>query len=101
MREALLASLLIAGCAMTPSRNSDAASLADAERAFAAQSMATDMVSAFLANFSEDGVLVNDGWAKARVAFAGAAPPPIHLDWAPSHVEVAASGELGLSTGPW
>lgn len=84
---------------MTPTQ--DPASLADAERAFAAQSMATDMASAFLANFSDDGVLVSDGWAKARVALAGEPPPPINLDWAPAHVEVAASGEMGLSTGPW
>ena len=27
--------------------------------------------------------------------------PPIVLDWRPVFVEVAASGELGLSTGPW
>jgi ketosteroid isomerase-like protein len=102
MRLHIPATLLAAGCAMTmPAPDGDAASLAQAERAFAAQSMRTDMVTAFLANFSDDGVLVTRGWAKARTALAGRPPPPIDLDWGPSHVEVAGSGELGLSTGPW
>lgn len=101
MRNALLASLLATACAMTPAPDRDAATLADAERAFAAQSMATDMASAFRANFSDDGVLVGEGWTRARAAFAGQPAPPVNLDWAPSHVEVAGSGELGLSTGPW
>ena len=101
MRNVLFASLLVTGCAMTPAPDRDAASLADAERAFAARSMASDMVTAFLENFSDEGVLVNERWVRTRTAFAGEGPPPIHLDWAPSHVEVAASGELGLSTGPW
>jgi hypothetical protein len=63
--------------------------------------MRSDMVSAFLANFSHEGVLVNTGWARAQAVLSGRPPPPIDLDWAPAHVEVAASGEIGLSTGPW
>lgn len=85
---------------MAPSRD-DAASLIEAERAFAAQSMASDMASAFLAHFADDGVMLGRGWVTARAAFQGQPPPPVALDWAPAHVEVAASGELGLSTGPW
>jgi len=101
MRLAFLPTLFLAGCAMMPAADPAAASLAAAERAFAAQSMRSDMVSAFLDNFSEQGVMVTGGWMRAREALAGKPPPPIDLDWAPSHVEVAASGELGLSTGPW
>lgn len=85
---------------MAPSRD-DAAALIEAERAFAAQSVASDMAAAFLANFADDGVLLARGWVTARAALAGRPPPPGSLDWAPAHVEVAASGELGLSTGPW
>ena len=33
--------------------------------------------------------------------FAASPDPPIVLDWRPAFVEVAASGEIGLSTGPW
>ena len=86
---------------MTPSRDASG-SLIEAERAFAAQSMASDMASAFIANFADDGVLLGGGgWVTARAAFGGQPAPPVALDWAPAHVEVAASGELGLSTGPW
>ena len=96
-----LALLVAAACAVIPASDDAAQSLARAERAFAAQSMRSDMASAFLANFSDEGVLVSGGWARARSALAGRPPPPIDLDWAPAHVEVAASGEIGLSTGPW
>jgi hypothetical protein len=101
MRSTLLVVALLGACTVIPRTDDDAASLAQAERAFAAQSMRSDMVTAFLANFSDEGVLVNGGWARAQAALAGRPPPPIDLDWAPAHVEVAASGELGLSTGPW
>src|SRR5947209_748491 len=101
MRSSLLAILLTAGCALMPRPDDNAASLAQAERDFAALSMRTDMASAFRANFDEDGMLVGNGWTRAQASLAGRPPPPINLDWGPSHVEVAASGELGLSTGPW
>jgi ketosteroid isomerase-like protein len=79
----------------------DARSLAAAESAFAAQSVREDMRAAFLAHFAPDGVFVRGGWVNARAWLAPRAAPPIVLDWRPVHTEAAASGELGLSTGPW
>jgi len=95
--------LSLAGCAVPHSHDmaSDARSLADAESAFAAQSVREDMRAAFLANFADDGVFVRSGWTGARAWLTPRAAPPIVLDWRPAHVEVARSGELGLSTGPW
>jgi ketosteroid isomerase-like protein len=101
----LLCAALAAGCAqpVTQSRglDEDAVSLADAESAFAAQSVREDMRSAFLAHFADDGLFVRGGWTPARPWLSARAAPPIILDWRPVHTEVAGSGELGLSTGPW
>src|SRR5207253_11514121 len=65
------------------------------------QSVREDRRAAFLAHFAADGVLVRNGWVNAREHLAPRPAPPIVLDWRPVHAEVAASGELGLSTGPW
>lgn len=97
---AIAAAALLAACA-NPAPTMDApASLAAAETAFAAHSVREDMRAAFLAAFADDGVFVRNGWANARSDLASRAAPPILLQWRPQYVEVAASGELGLSTGP-
>jgi ketosteroid isomerase-like protein len=102
MRYIFAACAVVAGCTtLNPSNDDAARSLAQAERAFAAESVRTDMRAAFLANFADDGVLVSGGWTNARRALEPQPAPPIVLDWGPTHVEVAASGDLGLSTGPW
>jgi ketosteroid isomerase-like protein len=59
------------------------------------------MRAAFLASFHEDGVFVRQGWTPAKAWLRTRPAPPIVLDWRPVYVETAASGELGLSTGPW
>jgi ketosteroid isomerase-like protein len=102
MRISLVLALLAAGCAaLPPPGTEDPASLAAAETAFAAQSVKEDMRTAFLANFAPDGMFVRKEWTNARKDLEGRAAPPIVLDWRPQHTEVAASGEMGLSTGPW
>ncbi len=105
MRKALLIAVIaVTGCAQQPTPPAsmdDAASLAAAESAFAALSVREDMRAAFLANFADDGVFVGNGWAVSNDFLRNQPAPPIVLDWRPVHAEVAASGELGLSTGPW
>src|SRR4051812_23374015 len=95
-----LAAVLVAACATTGPRP-DPHSLAAAESAFAAHSVREDMRAAFLAAFAPDGVLVRDRWMTAQESLGPRPAPPIVLDWRPVHVEVAGSGEMGLSTGPW
>lgn len=74
------------------------------ERAFA-QTMATRDFAAFQTFIDDEAVFFNGDTplrGKAEVAahwhgfFNGAAP----FSWEPSHVEVLASGDLALSTGP-
>ena len=104
MRAALLLlPALAAACAQTGNRApnmDDARSLAAAETAFAAHSVREDMRVAFLAHFAEDGVFVRGGWTNARASLLPRQAPPIVLDWRPVFTEVAASGDMGLSTGP-
>ena len=100
---ALLLALAAAACAPAPFRSDamdDARSLAAAESAFAAHSVREDMRVAFMAHFADDGVFVRGGWINARESLANRTAPPIVLDWRPVFTEVAASGEMGLSTGP-
>lgn len=95
---ALLA-LALAACAHQPPMDTPA-SLAAAETAFAAHSMREDMRVAFLANFDADGVTVRNGWIVSNDYLRDRPAPQIFLDWRPQYVEVAPSGEMGLSTGP-
>ena len=99
-RSALLA-LALAACAHAPMSNEAPASLASAETEFGRHSVREDMRVAFLANFADDGVFVRDGWTVSNDFLRGRPAPPIVLDWHPQYVEVAPSGEMGLSTGPW
>lgn len=92
--------LALAACAHPHPVQDVPASLAAAESAFAAHSVREDMRAAFLAAFADDGVMVRNGWTVSNAFLANRAPPPIVLEWRPQYVEVAASGELGLSTGP-
>jgi ketosteroid isomerase-like protein len=102
-RLSLLLATALAGCtAMTatpPSRDAPA-SLAAAETAFAAQSMREGMRAAFLAWLAPDATIFRDGPVNGPALIASRPQPPIDLAWRPVFVEVAASGEMGLSTGP-
>jgi ketosteroid isomerase-like protein len=95
------AGLALAACATATAPTMDLpASLAAAETAFAAHSVREDMRAAFIEAFAADGVFVRDGWTVSTDYLRTQKPPPIVLDWRPVHVEVAAAGDLGLSTGP-
>ena len=99
----LLAALALAACATleAPSPTmDDARSLAAAESAFAAQSLREDMRAAFLANFAPDGMMPRGGWVNAHEFLQPRPAPAIVLDWRPVFTQVAASGDMGLSTGP-
>jgi ketosteroid isomerase-like protein len=87
--------------APTASPDDAPASLAAAESAFAAQSVREGMKAAFLSWLAPGATMFRDGPVDGPALVAGRPDPPIVLDWRPAFVEVAASGELGLSTGPW
>ncbi|MDB5234811.1 MAG: hypothetical protein JWR44_1804 [Hymenobacter sp.] len=74
-----------------------------AEDAFAAQAKQSGTAAAFLAN-SSPAAFVTDGGKLANaqeVWKARPTQPGTRLTWYPSLVDVAQSGELGYTTGPW
>ena len=77
------------------------AGLVEAERAFSRLSQREGVRAAFLANLAEDAVLFRPGPVPGREFVAARPSPPVELTWWPVYVEVAASGDLGYTTGPY
>jgi len=100
--------IVLLGCATTaPSEDTATArdSLIAAERAFAAMSVADGVRAAFIANFADDGMLFAPRPLIARQHFASRPAPPhpraIRLEWEPAIAAVAASADVGFTTGPY
>ena len=100
-------SALAACAALAPPASESPAlgSLIAAERAFAAMSVADGMRAAFLANFADDGLMFSPGPVNARQALtarpAPTDPHAVRLEWSPAVGAVAASGDMGFTTGPF
>ena len=92
------------GCAITPDFSADHASLREAERAFARHAEAADVRTAFMAAFADDGILMTPAPMRLRDVYAQrpapADPRAIRLEWGPVASGIAASGELGFTSGP-
>lgn len=81
------------------------ASLVAAERAFAHTSVEKGIRESFLEFFAEEGINFQPHPTKTRAAYlsrpAPATRPPVVLNWEPIWADVAQSGELGYTTGPY
>ncbi len=104
MRTTLVtACLLVFACA--PGRPASAV-LMEADRAFAAD-VAAGGADAWAAWFAEDGAMMQEGAGEIRgrtairEAVAYLDQPGVTLTWEPSRAEIAASGDLGWTTGTW
>lgn len=79
--------------------------MADTERAFAKLSVEKGLREAFITFLADDGVNFQPHPVNTKEAFAKqpapAKLPPIVLNWAPIYGDVAQSGDLGYSTGPY
>jgi len=89
---ALFASTAVAG---------DFEDMVAAERAFAADASARNTRDAFLAAYAEDGVAFAPGPRNAQRVWEKRSANKNHLEWAPEVAEIASSGELGYTSGPW
>lgn len=72
-----------------------------AEMAFARTSVERGMREAFLTYLSEDSVIFRPQAVGGRQWFLEREDITAQLNWEPTYVEVASSGDLGFSTGPF
>jgi ketosteroid isomerase-like protein len=96
---------IASGCASVAGDDGSALrSLVDAERAFAAMSLASGIRTAFAANFAADGIVFEPAPVDApRAFFSRPEPPdakPLVLEWQPAAAGISAAGDLGFTTGP-
>jgi ketosteroid isomerase-like protein len=77
------------------------ADMVAAERAFAADALARNVRDAFLAATADDGVAFPAGPYNAKSFWTARPVDKTRLEWAPEAGEVAASGDLGYTYGPW
>lgn len=104
MRKALaLLSLvfLISLPALAQSLQADLDAMVAAERAFAKMGEEKGFKESFLAYIADDGILFRPMPMQAKASLAERPNPPIKLTWRPSHAEIARSGDMGWTTGPW
>lgn len=87
--------------AATPAPASDFEELVAAERAFAADASARTTRAAFLAYLAEDGLVFEPGPTSGKRVWESRREDKAKLEWAPELAEVAASGDLGYTSGPW
>ena len=101
---ALAALSTLAAC--TPAGPSDPGELLEADRAYAA-AVDTGGSRAWASWFAEDGGMVQpgvglvEGRAEIRAFMATLDGPGLSLSWAPDHADMAASGDLGWTTGTY
>lgn len=78
------------------------ASMVAAERAFSKHSLASGVQNAFLRHMSRDGFLYRPRVVRAHAFLRSRPMPPgMLLTWEPAFADVAASGDLGYTTGAW
>jgi ketosteroid isomerase-like protein len=82
-------------------RPADVRPVVEAERAFARAARQDGVNSAFLRYSAPDGLLFQPGPKLAKAALEANPIPPIPLDWWPVYAGIAASGDLGFTTGPY
>lgn len=79
----------------------DLDSLVAAERAFSKTSLEQGTKAAFLAFMADDSILFRPGPVLGRPWTEGRPAPAGLLTWYPVKADIAKSGDLGYTTGPW
>ena len=98
---ALVACALLAACATVTGSQRPKMSVADAERAFAADGQTRTVNEAFLAAFAPDAIMFRPTPTNAHQALAARPfPPTMLLRWTPTIAETSAAGDMGVTTGP-
>lgn len=93
--------LMLGSLPLGPDQNKQVRAVIRAERAFAEASRTSGMRAAFLAFLADDGILFRPGPVPGRQWTQDRPEPKASLLWRPVYADVAISGELGYTTGPW
>jgi len=76
-------------------------SLVEAERAFARLSVSKGTREAFLANLNDESILFRPQAVAGKSWMEKNPPSASQLSWEPAFADLAKSGDLGYTTGPW
>lgn len=82
-------------------RAGDYEDLVTAEQTFAADASVRGARAAFLEALADDGVVFAPGPTSGKAVWTARPDDKNRLEWAPAVAEVAASGDLGYTSGPW
>ena len=84
-----------------PAQADDFSDMVNAEKAFASDAGVRGTRQAFLAALADDAVVFGPGPVDAQRVWQARAANKHHLEWAPAVAEIASSGDLGYTSGPW
>ncbi|HEX8063319.1 MAG TPA: DUF4440 domain-containing protein [Allosphingosinicella sp.] len=82
-------------------RAADVGPVVEAERAFARAAQTDGVNAAFLRYSAPDALVFQPDPTNAKAALAANPIPAIALKWWPAYAGIAASGDLGFTTGPY
>ena len=100
-RPALVLAALLAAPSVEAAAPADVDPVVKAERAFASAARTDGVNAAFLKFSAPDAILFQPGPVPAKAALAANPLPPVPLSWWPVYAGIAASGDLGFTTGPF
>lgn len=88
--------------AQEPDSSSALFGMREAERNFARESVMIGRNAAFVKNFADMSVIYTDKWlTNGKQYWKNRKNVPVVLKWEPEYMDVAASRDFGISTGPW
>lgn len=97
----ILSLLSLPAFAQSPNLQADLDAMVAAERAFSKLSVEKGFKESFLTYIADEGIMFTPMPAPSKERLASRPDPPIDLVWWPSHAEIARSGEMGWTMGPW
>lgn len=88
--------------AQEPDSSSAIFRMREAERNFARESVMIGRNAAFVKNFADVSVIFTDKWlTNGKQYWKNRKNAPVVLKWEPEYMDIAESGDFGISTGPW
>jgi len=98
---AALATTFAAPAPVSKRLSPDVASIVDAEHAFCRMALSHGMREAFLSYLADDAIMFRPEPVNGVQLYRDRPASPGLLSWEPVFAEVAGTGDLGFTTGPW